>query len=212
MISIKNEKSYIDYYKRIQSLKASSDYDGLEEIKDEIYDTDSLSIQQVADLIAEINKSDKDKKESIMTYRIPLTVVESLIKNKDFYNTISEYYTDENTKKVNYEQMSRDLCQAINFTQRMSAVARPMNNVILIGEERISPKQNLVIEFNNRIYDLTNGHYNCIRQRVDELDQRNYDEYDKSNSEDMKVESLSNGYYLIRDLLDRKYIEMLNNR
>ena len=68
------------------------------------------------------------KNESVMTYRIPLNIVESIIKSEDFYNKLLGYYED---KKPNYLQISRDLCQAINFTQRMSAVARPVNNIIL---------------------------------------------------------------------------------
>lgn len=209
MITIKNEGNYSDYSKRIKELVSKGNCEELDKLKDEIYnDGENLSVQEVADLIAEIHRVCYNKNESVMTYRIPLYIVESIIKSEDFYNKLLEYYGN----KPNYLQISRDLCQAINFTQRMSAVARPVNNVILTGEDRVSPRQNLIIEFNNRIYDLTNKKYNYVKEQVGEIDQRNYDEFDKSNSDETVVESISNKYYLIKDLFERMYRDVLANR
>lgn len=209
MITIKNEGSYSDYSKRIKDLASKGNCEELDKLKDEIYnDGENLSVQEVADLIAEIHRVCYNKNESVMTYRIPLNIVESIIKSEDFYNKLLEYYGD----KPNYLQMSRDLSQAINFTQRMSAVSRPVNNVIIVGEDRVSPRQNLIIEFNNRIYDLTNKQYNYIKEQIGEIDQRNYDEFDKSTTDETIVESVSNKYYLIKDLFERMYRDILANR
>lgn len=209
MITIKNEGSYSDYSKRIKDLVSKGNCEELDKLKDEIYnDGENLSVQEVADLIAEIHRACYNKNESVMTYRIPLNIVESIIKNEDFYNKLLEYYGN----KPNYLQMSRDLCQAVNFTQRMSAVARPVNNVIVVGEDRVSPRQNLIIEFNNRIYDLTNKQYNYVKEQIEEIDQRNYDEFDKSTTDETIVESVSNKYYLIKDLFERMYRDILANR
>lgn len=209
MITIKNEGNYSDYSKRIKELVSKGNCEELDKLKDEIYnDGENLSVQEVADLIAEIHRVCYNKNESVMTYRIPLNIVESIIKNEDFYNKLLEYYGD----KPNYLQMSRDLCQAVNFTQRMSAVARPVNNVIVVGEDRVSPRQNLIIEFNNRIYDLTNKQYNYVKEQIGEIDQRNYDEFDKSTADETVVESVSNKYYLIKDLFERMYRDILANR
>lgn len=210
MITIKNESSYSEYSKRIKELSSKENCEELENLKDEIYnDGENLSIQEVTDLISEIHRVCYNKNESIMTYRIPLDIVESIIKNEEFYNKILEYYGD---KKPNYLQMSRDLCQAINFTQRMSAVSRPVNNVVIVGEDRISPRQNLIIEFNNKIYDLTNKQYNYTKEQIGEINQRNYDEFDKSIADETISESVSNKYYLIKDLFERMYRSILASR
>lgn len=223
MITIKNEGNYSEYHKRIEDMKARKDYKGLEEIRDEIYDDgENLSISDVANLATEIHNALGDKKESVMNYRIPLSFVTECIKTKDFYNNIIDLYKVEN-EEVNYEQINRDLAHAINFTQRMSAVARPINCVIKYEgkEDKVtSPRENVIIEVNNRIYNLTGEEFDLYRIHENEKDMSLKDDYDKSLNEDKEETctcghchpAISENYYKINSIIEKMYRDYLRNR
>ena len=56
-------------------------------------------------------------------------------------------------------QSSIDLAEAINMLYNGSAVARPVTYPVLTTEQTISPKNSLIIEFNNKYYDLSGRKY-----------------------------------------------------
>lgn len=68
-------------------------------------------------------------------------------------------YLKNNDFMKNPIQSSIDIAEAINMLYNGSSVARPVIYPALTTEQTISPKKSLVIEFNNKYYDLSGRQY-----------------------------------------------------